>query len=267
MKKRMISLITALCIICGLLAACGSESESKSTAETINEAIKKTQALDSITAEMETQMDMVMEGMTISVPTTTEIKAKGLQGDNPVSSSSLSTIVSGESVDLELYQEGEWIYFVLNDWKYKVGVADAKSELGYTNDVNGMLKELPAELLQDVTPIQNENGSQTVSLSIPDEQFAVLYSDLIAQYDMGSDADVSEVEISNAGMTVTITDGYVSFYDMEFTMTMEINGVSSAIGIKVTINYKDLGTEVTVTPPADYQTFETFDLSSLNLPG
>lgn len=258
MKKKMIALMMALCVMCGLFAACDSES----TADVINEAVKKTQALDSMAGEMKMQTDMAMEGMTLSIPVTAEIKAKGLQGENPISSTKLSMSMLGQDIDLEMYQEGDWAYIAMEDMKYKTNVSAVESEYDYTDDMNSMLQELPADLLKDVKLVKNEDGSQKVSISISDEQFAELYKDFIEKANAES-AAASEIKISDATVSITVAKGYVSVYDMEFTMTMVADEMNATVDVKATVSYQDPGKEVTITPPAGYQDFEEMDMGDL----
>lgn len=259
MKRKIVSVLLALCVVlmCVSLTACKNESAYS----VIGSAVEKTQALDSMAAEMKIEMNMAMEGMTMSIPITADMKVKDLQSENPIVSSNISMSMLGQNVEMEMYQEGDWAYIVIDDMKYKTNITEAESEYDYSDDMNDMLKSLPEELLKDVQVVVNADGSKTVTVSIPDEKFSEIYEDFLEGLDTATGTEGADIKISDAVVTITVAEDYISVYDMKFNMDMEIEGVATATEVKATITYKDLGTEVTVTPPEGYESFEEFSLT------
>lgn len=266
MKKRLISLLLALAVLWSgiLFTGCGNENapdkvKEKSTFEVISDALKKTENLESMAAEMKMEMNMAAEGMTMSIPMTIKLKGKDMKTDNPVISMVVSMTMLGQSIDIEMYQEGQWAYMVMGDMKYKANAKDMESEYDYTESVDEMLQQIPEELLKDVELVKAEDGSQSVTIPFPADKFAEIYDDFIESVNSETEVDVGEMKITDSVVKLTIANGYVSVYDVAFTMEMTVEGVTSSTEAKVTLTYENPGQEVTITPPEGYQEFEEID--------
>lgn len=262
MKKRLISLLLALTVLCTgiLFTGCqGGLLKEKSTYEIINDALKKTQDLESMAAEMKMELGMDVGGMTMSIPATINIKAKDMKSDSPILSMLISMSLLGQSIDMELYTEDQWAYMVMGDMKYKTKAEDMQSEFEYAENMDDMLQQIPEELLKDVELVKAEDGSQSVTIAYPAEMFAQNYEELIGSLNSVTEINVDELNISDAAVKLTIADGYVTMYDVAFKMEMTVEGVSTTTDAKVTITYENPGQEVTVTPPEGYQDFEETD--------
>lgn len=259
MKRKIVSVVLALCVLlmCVSLTACKSETAYS----VIGSAVEKTQALDSMAAEMKIEMNMDMDGMTMSVPITADMKATELQSGSPKISSDISMSMLGQDILMSMYQEGDWAYIVVDDMKYKTNISEAESEYDYSDDMNDMLKTLPEELLKEVELVKNEDGSKTVTVSIPDEMFAEIYEDFLSGLDTAAGTEGAEIKISDAVVTITVANDYISVYDMKFNMDMEIEGIAVSTEVKATITYRNVGAEVTVTPPEGYESFEELSLT------
>ncbi len=265
MKKRIIALLLAFTLLCTgvVLTACGDKEEAptqKSVAEVINGALRKTGDLDSMSAEMKMEMNMAMEGMTMSVPITAKIKVKDANSDNTVASIAMTMSMLGQNLDIEVYQEGQWAYMVMGDMKYKTAIEDMEGELDYADSANDMLKEIPEVLLKDVELVTAEDGSQTATIPFPAEKFAEIYDDLIEDVNSETGVEMGEMKISDAVVTITVAEGYVTVCDIAFTMDMTVEGVNSTTKAKATLTYENPGQQVTITPPAGYQDFKEVNM-------
>lgn len=262
MKNKIAALLLVLCMMlsCGLFAACGEVKDVD-----INAAIEKTEALDSISADFNMEMIMSMEGFNMTVPVTAEVNAKGIKGDNPVISTKVATSLFGQSIDMEIYQEDGWMYFVMGDMKYKTSADSEADTYNYYEDIDDMLQLVPEELLKDVEAKKNSDGSQTVTLSLSDEKFNELYKDIIgaASKSMGASGDGIKISVSDASVSVTVAGEYVSAYDIGFKMSAEAEGVTTEAEVKVSVKFNNPGKDVTVTPPEGYESFEGFDASDM----
>lgn len=272
MKKRVIAMLLALMMLCTgvLFTACGGEGTTgatetteavaeKSVSEIINEAMKKTENLDSMSAVMKMEMNMVAEGITMSIPITAKIKAKDINGENPIASVIVTMSMFGQELDIEMYQEGQWAYMVMEDMKYKTNAEDMVAEYDYADSANDMLQEIPEELLKDAELVKAEDGSQTVTITFPGEKFAEIYAELIESANSETGTEMGEMKISDAVVKITVANGYVTVCDIVFTMEMTVEGVTSSTGVKTTLTYENPGREVTITPPEGYQDFEEMD--------
>jgi hypothetical protein len=65
-----------------------------------------------------------------------------------------------------------------------------------------------------------------------------------------------DIKIEDAVVKITAANDYISLYEMEFTMSMEMQGIAVKIDATASIKYTNPGTPVTVTPPEGYQDFE-----------
>ena len=253
--KKIIALCLLLCILCTcLLSAC---ARAKTPFETMNEAIQKTQALDSMAATMEIEMNMVMEGMTLSVPITAEIKAAGLKSENPVMSTAMSTSMMGQKMEVDVYQEGAWAYVTMEGMSYKMDTSKAESEYDFSGDMNAILQTLPEDLFKEIQLEKQDDGSVSVTIPIPEEMFTQIYGDLIANMNNTAGLDTTlDIKIEDAVVKITAANDYISLYEMEFTMSMEMQGIAVKIDATASIKYTNPGAPVTVTPPEGYQDFE-----------
>lgn len=255
--KKVISLCLLLCILCTcLLPAC---SKTKSVFETVDEAIRKTQDLDSMVATMKMEMNMAMEGMTLSIPITAEIKATGLKSESPVVSTAMSTSMLGQKMDIDVYQEGTWAYVSMEGMSYKMDTSKAEAEYDFSGDVQDMLQALPEDLFKDIQPEKKDDGSVTVTIPIPEDTFTNIYDAMVDNVNStaGMEADI-DVKIENAVVKITVANSYISLYELEFSMTMVIEGTTTKTDVTASVAYSNPGASVTITPPEGYQDFEDF---------
>ncbi len=265
--KKFVSWFLALVVLCTgvMMTGCdngkpASGSADKSVAAVIKDAVKKNEDLDAMSAEMKMQMEMATEGMTMSIPITAKIKAKNLKSDNVISSVNMTTSMLGQEMAMEMYQEGQWAYVVMDDVKYKASLEDMEGEMDYAASAKNMLQEIPEDLLKDVKLVKAEDGSQTATVNFPGEKFSEVYSEIVGDVLAETGTEIGETKISNAVVTITVANGFVTVYDVAFSVDMTVAGVSSTTKAKVTVTYENLGQDVTVTPPEGYGEFEELDL-------
>lgn len=263
MKRRMIALLLALTLLCTgvLFTGCGNgkapEGEKGQSAfNVINTALEKTRNLDSMNAQMKMEMNVSAGGISMSIPITMNMKAKGMKSASPVISLDISMSFFGQTVAFEIYQEGNWVYMVMGDMKYKAPAESAGEDLDYTENFDEILKKIPESVLKDVELVKAADGSQTATIPFPAEMFGEIYEDIIES--MGSEAgmDLEDMQISDAVVKITVADGYITVYDLSFKMGMTVEGVSTSAEAKATITYDNPGKDVTITPPEGYQSFE-----------
>lgn len=255
--KRIISLVLALCVVCmcGVLVSC----ETESTFSVISTALDNTQALDYMDATMEMEINMESQGTTMSIPMTADIKANNLKSDNPVMSTEISMSMLGMTVDMKMYQEGEWAYYDALGMKYKTKITEETSEYDYSDDVDSMVQDLPEELLENIELVKSEDGSVTVTVAVPDEQFADIYDDYIDSLNSTTGYEDGDITITNAKVSITVKDEYLAVYDMSFNMNIDIEGVSSTADVTTKVTYNNPGEKVTVTPPEGYKDYKEMD--------
>ena len=241
-----------LCLTSMLFAGCGT----KTPAEQITEALNKTQALDSMDAEMTMTVTMAMQGITIELPITMDIKGEALKSDSPKMDIEMSMTVMEETMKMEMYMEGEWAYYVMDDYKYKMKVSDLESEEDYSDSVDSLVQDLPEELLKDIKLEEKSDGSKSVTIDISADKFSELYKDIMEGMNSSAGAGTDNVKITDCSVTLTMKDGYITEYAMRYDMEMTVEGVSVTANAEAAVVYKNPGSKVTVTPPEGYQSFE-----------
>ena len=275
MKKqlRLVSLIVGILMLCSMsMVSCAEPT----TFEIVNDAIVKTQALDSMHAVSEMTMDMKMDlfGMSVpmEIPMKMDIKASGLQGDNPVMNMGMSLEMMDEEIAFDSYLEGEYLYISAMGENMKVKSEEMGSMYDARAQIDGTVQQIPEELLTDIVAVEKSDGSKAVNLTIPQDQLQTLYGDLLesVQGTAAEDSPVSNLVISDAEVEVVINkDGYVSVYALTFGMDMTVGegeeAIDCEIDVEMKITYQNPGEPVTVTPPEGYRDFPEVDADDVGL--
>lgn len=273
MKKKLqiISWIIGLVMLCSLIS-CGEPT----TFEIVNDAIIKTQQLDSMQATTELNMDMKMNLFGIKVPMEIpikmDIKASGLQSENPVMNMGMSFEIIGQEIAMDAYLEGEYLYMDVLGERAKVKAADMGSMYDARAQIEGTLQQIPEELLTDIVAHEKSDGSKAVELTVPAEQLQTLYGELLGavQGTAAEGSPVSDLVISDAEVEVIIdAEGYVSLYALTFELEMTVGegdeAVDCEVEVEMKVTYKNPGQPVTVTPPEGYQDYPEVDADEVGI--
>lgn len=265
MRKSIFAILCVLCIF--LMAGCsnlpGGEptvptttaAPQQSTYEVVNDALAKTEALDTMDMEMKMLIAMSMQGESMEMPMTVKIKGKNLQSESPVISSSISMTVLGVETNVDMYQEGNWAYITTMGTSYKMNVS-AGNQFDYSSTASDMLQDIPEELLKGLELAQNADGSETITLSIPNEMFSEIYGSMIDSMNQSTGlGSTSDISIKDATVKITIDNDFIKVYDMSFVMDMKVTGISVSSSVTASITYENPGQDVTITPPEGYQSF------------
>lgn len=277
-KLTAIGLIFVMLLSVFSLTSC----EKVTAYSLIMDAQEKMNALDSCDYDMDLSitMDMGIMGGKIEIPAKANIKGAGLTGENPVS---LMTIEMGlfESIfgdnTLVVYTEGDWIYMVAGGEgrKGKIDTDNTEEEQETLDmleiDVNDLMQKVYSEeAMKDLEIIENEDGTRSVSMTVPDEVlegFCDSLLDLIAKTGTETEGEstIGEFSVSNVILDLVVNkEGYLSKEDMGLDITVKVaaeEGVSFSItmNLEMSLAFKNPGTAVTVTPPEGYQDFPETD--------
>ena len=256
MKKITSLLLVILSFIMVLsLASCNK----KTTEEIINGAIEKTSALTEYEAKMNITIDMAMQGMTMSIPMNVVTKVKDADKENPIISATTTTSMLGQSMSVESYMDGEYVYISEDGEGYKMSLEDAMGEYDYASDIDDMLKKMPEDLIKDIELTEGDDGSYKLTVSIPNETFEEIFGDFVDDMNEASAGEIiEELEISDCKVVITVKNDYVSNYDISFKMAMSVGGVETNSTVTANMEFVNPGEAVTVTPPEGYQDFEDF---------
>lgn len=255
--KRIVSLILTLCMIlgCGVLSACSNQSAY----DVVNSAMEKTSALDSMDATVKMTMDIKVGDETINMPINYKIKAAGLQGENPKLRMEMTTTASiagsTNNITMDIYTADGWTYIASNGSGYKMKQDAMDGQMGADMSTDLIMQPLPEALLKDCKLKKNNDGSESVRITIAGNVFTALFKDMIDSMNSYIGTEAVNLTISDSAVTVTVKDGYISVYALEFSMNMEVSGTAANATVSASAQYNNPGKAVTVTPPEGYENF------------
>ncbi len=268
MKKKLFSLLLALCLVftgC-FLASCDKEnaddddndvsSEVNETVALFSKAYKNTEALDSLETTLDMNISMTMNGQTFDIPMIVDMKIKDASSANPTMFADYSISMPGQSMVMQVYMADGWIYMLQAGTGYKVNAEVAGDDYDFSQDREDIMKSIPDKFFKDVEPVQNADGSQTITLDLSGEDFADLYKEVVDSVKETSAVDDSyDISLKDAKIVVTVKDDYISVYKLSFKMDMTIDSQAVSTDVNMSATYKNRGDAVSITPPAGYESF------------
>ena len=257
MKKSIISLVTAVCLLFSAFAFVSCEESPEAVAAS---AITRTAALDSYSAVMEMSAFYSIGEEPVAVPMTVVMKVEDGRSEAPKISADASMSLFGKKLfEVSTYSDGEWMYLSMGELGgYKTAIENA-DDYNYTANLFSIMKEIPANAFESIEMEKDEKGNSVITIDISDGAFAGLYGDLITSVNSGTGADVSSVTVADPELKITVEKGYIKVYDLEFDMNVTVNGEAISTKIVAKITYSDPGKAVTVDPPEGYESFKLVD--------
>lgn len=272
--KKILSVLLAVCMLFAVATTSGC---TLSTAKTIEDAIKKTEALDEIDATLFMELSMNM-GFSITVPITVNMKAKNVKSQTPTVYADMTVPMMGMELKTGVYQENDMLYVSSSGLNYKMKISESDGEYDYVGDVNNIIKDIPEDLLENIEFVKNDDGSQTATVTIDDARFKEIFKDLVMDSAEDSSMDdtyendeitdivddiMQNISIKDATVKITVKDGYVSVYEISYSMTVTIESVETTSAVKASVTYNNPGKAVEITPPDGYKDFGDFSEDGL----
>ena len=246
--------IVSLClIVCLLLSMTLMFTSCQNAEKTVDKALEKTGELDSYAAQMNMKITMTGAGISTTIPMTMNIKVEDAKSETPKTEMTMSMEMFGETMEVKYFISGEWVYFVDGEDSYKMKLNDAGVDSDYSED---MMKKLPSDLLKDVEVVKNDDKSKTVTVAIPDETFDEIFDDLLDMMTDSMGMSATGISISDAVVEITVKNGYVQTYGVDFSMAMTVEGISFTATAECEMVYENPGKAVTVTLPEGYESFQ-----------
>jgi hypothetical protein len=206
---------------------------------------------------MEIDMDIKVQGTTVSVPISISMMAEGLQGDEPKVDGDVDMTVMGQKIKMDVYSDGEWSYVSANGQKYKQKI-DEKNK-SYSDTASSMLKDIPEDILKDVEAVKNDDGSVTVEFEMDSETFEEIFEDAIENAESSSGgAAAGAVKIDNAEVEITVKDGYIKKYALSFDMEMKVSGQNAEASVEMVLEFEDYNGKYDIEPPKGYKDYKEF---------
>ncbi len=265
--KKITSLLLILCIVFTVFsfASCGEGSKppvsTKTPYEIVDEAITNTENADRISASALMDISIGVSGLTLEMPVSMEVSMDETNPEAPIYRVDASTSLMGQSIDVQMYSEDGWIYMTMYGYSYKMSMLDAGDELDYTDSLDDIAQKLPKEIFEGKSMTDNGDGTESITLELPSEMFADIFDDAIASVGQtaGSDEPLEGIKIDGATVTVTVRDGYLTNYDIAFSMEMVIEGMTASAAVDMKTEYKAYGDDVVIEPLEGYKDFPLLD--------
>lgn len=247
--KRIVSLVLALCMLVGValsLTAC-----SQSPEEMVAEAVAKTNELDSYAGKMKILMSMEISGQKMDVNMFTDMKVQNANGDDVKTQMDLEMELLGSKIRMTSYSDKEWVYMVSSDGNYKQKIEDNANEI---NQMDTIIKDLPADLFEGVEVVKEENGTNSITIAIPDDVFNEIYADLLETVGENLSVQGGEVTISDAVVKINVKDDLITTYDITFVLTRTTNGLTVVADVTASCEFTQYG-GVFVELPTGYENY------------
>lgn len=262
--KKIISLLLAAVLFVSAFAFASCEKQTAYTL--VSGALAKSSGLDSMEADYSINIKMTAMGETYEIPMTYKVKASGLKTDSPVASTTMTMDMLGVSMSMDIYMDQEYCYMSMLGQNVKIKIGEATEDYELMDEITGLTQPLPEELLKDVIIVKNEDGTQTVSLEISEEEFESIYKDFYMSMvsEIVAEVEYKDISLSNIKVNITVNkDGYIGTYGMNFNLNIQmiIDGQTFDVSAsaEATVDYINPGTAVTIQFPEGYQDFTEID--------
>ena len=256
MKTKFLSVIIAVLIICSLavFTSCGDTENNLMTV--FEEALAKTSNLENFDADMDMNMSIDAGGVTVETLMDMNTKVTGAKSENPIFGFNMimSIPVLGSEMALDMYIKDGWAYMVSEGQGLKLKADDELVDsYNYSGMLDSMSGTLPEELKSNTVVTENEDGTLSAVVTIPDELFVELFGEISDSLD---DIGIGEnPSVTGATLNYTVADGYVTTVNMEFNMFMTVADTETAANVTIDAVYNNPGAEVIITPPEGYESF------------
>ena len=266
--KRIIAIALTLVMAFSLVFAfssCGKkEEEKKQTAyEVYTAALDKNNELDSYELAIDLKMSVAADGVSTDVPMSYDIKVAGVKSGSPVYSAEMKMTMAGITFTVPVYFDGKYFYTEMFGEKMKESAENSDLDLeGLTTLASKFQSE---EAFSGVTVTENEDGTKSMEVALNSGDFNEAYGDLMDALlgSLGEELNGVGVSVStdNAKSTITVNkDGYIEKVafngDIKVTMTVEGENSEMTISFSANSEYKNIGETVTVTAPADLDSYK-----------
>lgn len=255
--KKIFSLALALCMLIGMVSL---SSCTQSRAELVKNALKNTQELESLEAKAEIDVTIGSQGFSITVPIVVDVKGQGIGTSKAKMYEKMTLTAPGQSVSATMYADEDWLYVSESGVEYKISTEDA-ADMGEDpgEEVNDIMRELPEEALDGASEEKYSDGRRVFTVDMNEEDFNETFDDLVKS--LGESVAGTGIEgfgFEDAVVKITVKNGYISEYDMEFKITTVLDGVEMDMIVDVDLTIIDPGQDVTVLIPDSYKAFPEF---------
>ncbi len=250
MKKRVLPVLLA-----GLMVLGFSGCQKADPTEILQNAMTKTQSLESVEYDAGLSFDAEISGMRIGMDLDMNLKAIN-DKENPALAYTMSTSLMGQDVNVDMiYQDGT---LYMDSMGYKV-----KSAIDYDDFIkdNGQifdLTKLDSEDVKDLTNLEMKMDGDNIIFSFTaDEKEGQDLLDAIMQaMEMESGGTTEQIKLKSLSGEYTVNkDGYLIGQKIVMSCEMTQDNITSAADITVDMSLVNPGqtVEIKVDDPDSYQ--------------
>ncbi len=259
------------------MAACGTDApssqESSSTPSTTaapqpyalyKAAVDKQAAMTACHALMDVKVTVQMPGMTTDTTVSADMKMMTENGQ-PKANVAMNLTMLGSEQKYDAYLEGDTVYLSMDmqgeTVKYKMSQTEAAETGSMPTEMS--FPELTEESLKNAV-VTTVNGTTTITGTLPASTLKTVMEDLLKQFgeDPTENADEGEDIVpvfSDMELAVCIDkDGNMTECSYKFDFSVTADGTETKTVLDVTIKIPDPAETVTVTAPADLDSYADF---------
>lgn len=256
-SKRWMIWLTVFLLMC-TLTACG-ETEATTAYELVTGAVEKTNELDDVDVSM--TMKVTVDDTT--APLKYDILAKNLDSDDPVTLSTITSEMMGQSLSTQIYREDGYYYLTVMEQSVKLK-SDRLAQYEVKNTVDSVVQPLPAAVLAGAAVNTAADGTRTVKVTLTGEIFNTYFSSLLEAIgnSAASGAEVVDYTLDDIVLDIAVNEkGYVQSYRVRFAMDMDVKDEDGKeqtheIDVDAEVTYNNPGKTVKITPPKGYKDFK-----------
>lgn len=236
MKNKIVACLLVLSMLCVGFVFTGC---SETAAEVVEPAFKNTRDLKSYSATMVVAVNSDNDFNPVDNSVTTDIEVN--DGKMYVKTGDTTS-----DKKAEYYTDDEWVYSYVGKMGNKKKLDDT-NKLTYAEDLEELFQAPDSADLEELEPVENEDGTKSVSIAIPDEEMNDKFAEIVAEMSPFKESDLPVV-LYNGKIDVVVTEsGYISSYKMTCSTDRTWIGNQLVHDITVDITFNAPGADITVT--------------------
>lgn len=246
MKTKLKKLFPILLILIMSLSitACGGDSSNndnkdqageQTAFELYNAANKLLNESDSYSASMDTKMSMDVSGQKMDITMTAETKQETVD-DSQQFEMDIVTNSMGQEMKMKAFYKDGYYYMDSSGqkMKMKMDLADAIKQMGNTSF------EIKEDAVKTQSVTDGSEGNQ-LTMTLDGQKIIDQASGLLGGLDQYT-AMADEMKMGDMTLTAVVgEDGNIKSTDMDFSITMTIQGQEAAMDAKVTMDVTKIG--------------------------
>ena len=250
MKKRVLPVLLA-----GLMLLGFSGCQKANPTEILQNAMSKTQSLESVEYNLEASLDTESGGMRIGFDVDINLKAVN-DKENPAMAYTMSTALMGQDINIDIIYKDGTLYS--DSMGYKIKSTMDYDEFMEESSEIFELTEFNSEDIKDLVDLEMKmDGDNVIFFFTADEEKAKSLQDSIMKaMDMQSDDAQQEINLKSLSGEYTVNkDGYLIGQKIDLSCEVTQDDVTSSADVTMNLSLVNPGqaVEITVEDPDSYQ--------------